>query len=231
MKLFRTPLEQYKALKENLCFKYSNENAWGNETSGKRSMAYHALIYFLKQSEDLVEVDEALEEEIYYENVKLLLGTEIRLPNSLIRSMKGSFYLQPFENFTEKYSELIGDLRSKTKFLDRHLTDLTKSRHETNPFPYMKGLPDGDHGDFEKVDFYADEVNNKFANYLYENMLFSSLDESDSDAKSLEAEFEESSEHGSANENCSSLERFSAKLRRLRGTIYQKIGKEKNPQY
>ena len=159
-------------------------------------MAYHALIYFLKQSEDLVEVDEALEEEIYYENVKLLLGTEIRLPNSLIRSMKGSFYLQPFENFTEKYSELIGDLRSKTKFLDSHLTKLTKSRHETNPFPYMKGLPDGDHGDFEKVDFYADEVNNKFASYLYENMLFSSLDESDSDAKSLEAEFEESSEHG-----------------------------------
>ena len=183
MKLFRTPLQQYKALKENFCAKYSNENAWGNETSGKRSMAYHALIYFLKQSEDLVEVDEALEEEIYYENVKLLLGTEIRLPNSLIKSMKGSFYLQPFENFTEKYSELTGDLRSKIKFLDRHLTDLTKSRHETNPFPYMKGLPDGDHSDFEEVDFYADEVNNKFANYLYENMLFSSLDESDSDAK------------------------------------------------
>ena len=99
--------------------------------------------------------------------------------------MKGSFYLQPFENFTEKYSELTGDLRSKIKFLDRHLTDLTKSRHETNPFPYMKGLPDGDHSDFEEVDFYADEVNNKFASYLYKNMLFSLLDESDSDEESL----------------------------------------------
>ena len=157
--------------------------------------------------------------------MKLLLGTEIRLPNSLIKSMKDSFYLQPFENLTEKYSELTVDLRSKIKFLNRDLTDLTKSRHETNPFPYMKGLPDGDHSDFEEVDFYADEVNNKFASYLYKNMVFSLLEESDSDEESLN---EDSSEHSSVKVDCNtSIERFSAKLRRLRGTIYQKIGKRK----
>ena len=75
MKLFqKTPLQQYKALKENFCAKYSNGNAWGNAISGKRSGAYNQLIYFLKQSLELVELDEALEEEIFYENVKLMLG-------------------------------------------------------------------------------------------------------------------------------------------------------------
>ena len=39
----------------------------------------------------------------------------------------------------------------------------------------MKGLPDVDHGDFEEVDFYADEVDDEFANYLHENMLSSSI--------------------------------------------------------
>ena len=111
MNLFqKTPLQQYKALKENFCAKYSNENTWGNQTSGKRSEAYSQLIYFLKQSQELVELDNALEEEIYYENVKLLLGNEIRLPNSLKRSMRGSFSIQPFENFTQKFFELMGDL-------------------------------------------------------------------------------------------------------------------------
>ena len=75
MNLFqKTPLQQYKALKENFCAKYSNENAWGNQTSGNRSEAYSQLIYFLKQSQELVELDNALGEEIYYQNVKLLLG-------------------------------------------------------------------------------------------------------------------------------------------------------------
>ena len=56
-------------------------------------------------------------------------------------------------------------------------------------------------------------------------MLFSLLDESDSDEESLN---EDSSEHSSVKVYCNtSMERFSAKLRRLRGTIYQKIGKRK----
>ena len=84
MKLFqRIPLQQYKALKKNFCSKFSNENARGNAILGKRSGAYNQLIYFLKQSQEIVELDEAIEEEIYYENVKLLLGNESRLPNAL----------------------------------------------------------------------------------------------------------------------------------------------------
>ena len=103
----KIPLQEYKALKKNFCVKYSNENAWGNAISGKRSGAYTQLIYYLKQSQELVELDEALEEEIYYENVELLLGNEIRLPNSLNRSMRGSFSNEPFENFTQKFCELM----------------------------------------------------------------------------------------------------------------------------
>ena len=49
------------------------------------------LISFLKHSQELMEHDEALEEEIAFENVKLLLGKEIRLPNSLKRSVRRSF--------------------------------------------------------------------------------------------------------------------------------------------
>ena len=234
MKLFqKTPLQQYKALKENFCAKYSNGNAWGNAISGKRSGAYNQLIYFLKQSQELVELDEALEEEIYYENVRLLLGNDIRLPNSLKRSMRCSFSIEPFENFTQKFCELMGDLRSDAKSLCNRLRDLSNSCHESDPFPFMKGLPGGDHGDFEEADSYADEVDDEFANYLYENMLSSLYDDPvDSDAESL-AESEENSENGLL-KDCSeddlvkvdcntSFERFSAKLRRLRWKIYQKI--------
>ena len=131
--MFRTPLEQYKALKKNFCAKYSNENAWGNALSGKRSEAYNQLINLMKQSQELVELDKAIEEEIYHENVKLLLGKEISVPNSLKRFMKIAFYIQPFENFTPKFYDLMEDLRSDAKRLCNQLGDLSNTCHESLP--------------------------------------------------------------------------------------------------
>ena len=60
------------------------------------------LISFLKHSQELMEHNEALEEEIAFKNVKLLLGREIRLPNSLKRSMRRSFIRESFENWNKK---------------------------------------------------------------------------------------------------------------------------------
>ena len=78
----------------------------------------------------------------------------------------------------------MGDLRSDAKSLCNMLRDLSNSCHESDPLPFMKGLPDGNHGDFEEVDSYADEVDDEFANYLYENMLSSLYDDPvDSDAE------------------------------------------------
>ena len=70
------------------------------------------LISFLKHSQELMEHDEALEEEIAFENVKLLLGKEIRLPNSLKRSMRCSFIREPFESWNKKFHELMRELNS-----------------------------------------------------------------------------------------------------------------------
>ena len=70
------------------------------------------LISFLKHSQELMEHDEALEEEIAFENVKLLLGKKIRLPNSLKRSMRRSFIREPFENWNKKFHELMRELNS-----------------------------------------------------------------------------------------------------------------------
>ena len=65
-------------------------------------MAFNALIYFLKESEELVEVDKALEEEIYHKNVKLLIGAEIRLPNSWKKTHERFFHLSTFSKISPK---------------------------------------------------------------------------------------------------------------------------------
>ena len=64
MKLFqKTPLQQYRALRENFCVKFSEQNAWGiHQNSGERLCVYSQLIQFLKESEGLAEHDEDLKE-------------------------------------------------------------------------------------------------------------------------------------------------------------------------
>ena len=53
MKLFqKTPLQQYRALRENFCGKFSEKNAWGiHQNSGERLCVYSQLVQFLKDSE------------------------------------------------------------------------------------------------------------------------------------------------------------------------------------
>ena len=234
--LQKTPLQKYRALKEIFCSQFSNENAWGNnQISGQRLDAYNQLIIFLKQSEELVELDETFEGEISYENVKLLLGNDIRLPNSLKRSMRSSFISEPYENLNEKFYLLMSKLEYDERSLKNELINRSNSSDESDPFPFMRGLPTYaeccGQVDFGDVDPHADV--DEFSDYLYENNLFSFCDDTvdsnaesmaESEASSMNESPSESSEIYSANAVCRThFERFSARLRRLRWRIYQKI--------
>ena len=206
---------------------------------------YSQLVQFLKDSEGLAEHDKDLKEEISHENVKLMLGKVLRLPNSLKRSMRHTFTNEPFENWTTKVQELMVKLESDAKSLSNLLSNMSNRWEEDDdqedPFPFMRGIPSYSercgHFDFDEVDHFSGPcelipgtVSDYFCDYLDENKLSSLYDDpveaktEESSAESEDISIGNCSVDGSTKAKCQTpFESFSAKLRRIRGSIYHKI--------
>ena len=159
---------------------------------------------FLEKSEELLE-DEEFEEQIYEENVKLLLGKLMPLPRKLRESMLG---MDPVQSYTEKYFQLRENLRCQSRFLAAHLRKISAVAiaGEWNNFSLEEGISN-DNDEYDRIGYYNEGLPELVR------------DDVDMDCES-DSEISLNKQSERLNED---KENFAAKLRWLRWKIYQKI--------
>ena len=167
MRKSRTPLQHYEMLRQKLVTKFSNEEVWGNSVSGKRLRNLCDLMEFLEMSEELANLDDEVEETIFEENVKLLLGKSIPLPRILRESMLG---FKPVQSFAEKYIQLRESLRFESTSLANHLREISASAKAGGftQFSFEEGLANSN-DERDRVGYYDTDFSEKPPEYNCED--------------------------------------------------------------
>ena len=167
MRKSRTPLQHYEMLRQKLVAKLSNEEVWKNSVSGKRLRNLCELMEFLAMSEELANLDEEVEETIFEENVKLLLGKSIPLPRILRESMLG---FKPVQSFAEKYIKLRDSLRFESKSLANLLREISASAKAEGctQFSFEEGLANSN-DERDSIGYYDTDCSEKPPEYSCED--------------------------------------------------------------
>ena len=118
-------------------------------------------------SEELANLDEEVEETIFEENVKLLLGKSIPLPRILRESMLG---FKPVKSFAEKYIKLRDSLRFESKSLANLLREISASAKAEGctQFSFEEGLANSN-DERDSIGYYDTDFSEKPPEYSCED--------------------------------------------------------------
>ena len=129
-------LRQYREMKKDFFYKYSNVKAWGTMTSGNRIVAMDKLLDYFKETKKLIELDEDLVGQIYEDTVNILLGELIPVPRDLKQTMLRVY--KPKKSFDDNFHDLLFGLKSDQKALRTTFDAFVRAGAIDS---LMKGLP------------------------------------------------------------------------------------------